>query len=98
MASSEPVSSTADLEKNRAFMDLYSRQIGAFGLDFWKNRALIGTEAGIDIAIGFALAFISAFFVIRYALDFIQRHGFAPFAYWRIFIGAIGLWGVLLFK
>ena len=72
--------------------------IGAFALDFWKNRALIGTEAGIDIAVGLALAFISAFFVVRYALDFIQRHGFTPFAYWRIFVGALGLWGVLLFK
>jgi undecaprenyl-diphosphatase len=30
-------------------------------------------------------------------LDFIQRHGFSVFAYWRIFLGAIGLWGVLLF-
>ena len=42
-------------------------------------------------------AFILAFIVVRYALDFISRHGFAPFAYWRIFVGAIGLWGVLLF-
>ena len=25
-------------------------------------------------------------------------HGFTPFAYWRIFVGALGLWGVLLFK
>src|SRR3569832_1637769 len=72
--------------------------IGAFALDFWKNRSLITTEAGLDIAIGFALAFISAFFVVRYALDFIQRHGFTPFAYRRIFVGALGLWGVLLFK
>ena len=47
---------------------------------------------------GFALAFITAFFVVRYALNYIQRHGFAPFAYWRIFVGALGLWAVLLFK
>jgi undecaprenyl-diphosphatase len=72
--------------------------IGAFALDFWKNRALIADQAGLEIAIGFALAFVSAFFVVRYALGFIQRNGFAFFAYWRIFVGAIGLWGVLLFK
>jgi undecaprenyl-diphosphatase len=72
--------------------------VGAFALDFWKNRALIGQQAGLDIAVGFALAFITAFFVVRYALNFIQRNGFAFFAYWRIFVGAIGLWGVLLFK
>jgi undecaprenyl-diphosphatase len=42
--------------------------------------------------------FITAFFVVRYLLDYVSRHGFAVFAYWRIFVGAIGLWGVLLFK
>jgi undecaprenyl-diphosphatase len=72
--------------------------IGAFALDFWKNRALITGGAGLDIAIGFAFAFVAAFFVVRYALSFIQRNGFAFFAYWRIFVGAIGLWGVLLIK
>jgi undecaprenyl-diphosphatase len=71
---------------------------GAFGYDLYKNRELISTELGIAVAIGFASAFILAFIVVRYALDFIQRHGFAPFAYWRIFVGAIGLWGVLLFR
>ena len=57
----------------------------------------ITSELGISVGIGFAAAFILAFIVVRYALDFINRHGFAPFAYWRIFVGAIGLWGVLLF-
>ena len=50
------------------------------------------------VGIGYAAAFILAFIVVRYALDFISKHGFAPFAYWRIFVGAIGLWGVLLFR
>ena len=71
---------------------------GALGYDLYNSRELITSELGIAVAIGFASAFILAFIVVRYALDFIQRHGFAPFAYWRIFVGAIGLWGVLLFK
>jgi undecaprenyl-diphosphatase len=50
------------------------------------------------VIIGFAAAFVVAFFVVRYLLDYISRHGYAIFAYWRIFVGAIGLWGVLLFK
>jgi undecaprenyl-diphosphatase len=29
--------------------------------------------------------------VVRYLLDFVSRHGFAPFAWWRIFIGGMGL-------
>jgi undecaprenyl-diphosphatase len=72
--------------------------IGAFGYDFYKNRDVIADGLGLSIAVGFALAFISAWVVVRFALDFISRNGFAFFAYWRIFVGAIGLWGVLLFK
>ena len=71
---------------------------GAFGYDLYKSRDVITSELGIAVGIGFASAFILAFIVVRYALDFIGKHGFAPFAYWRIFVGAIGLWGVLLFR
>ncbi|RUT30351.1 undecaprenyl-diphosphate phosphatase [Arsenicitalea aurantiaca] len=70
---------------------------GAFGYDLWKNRDLITTELGLGIVVGFVSAFIVAVFVVRYLLDFISRHGFAPFAYWRIFVGAVGLWALLLF-
>jgi undecaprenyl-diphosphatase len=70
---------------------------GAFGYDLWKSREFITSELGLAVGIGFAAAFVLAFIVVRYALDFVSRHGFAPFAYWRIFVGAVGLWGVLLF-
>ena len=60
---------------------------GAFGYDLYKSRDLISTELGLGIAVGFALAFIVALIVVRYALDFISKNGFAPFAYWRIFVG-----------
>jgi undecaprenyl-diphosphatase len=29
--------------------------------------------------------------VVRYLLDFVSSHGFAPFAWWRIIIGGMGL-------
>ena len=70
---------------------------GAFFYDLYKNRDLITADLGFGIAIGFAAAFVTAWFVVRHVLDFVQRHGFAIFAYWRIFVGALGLWGVLLF-
>ena len=72
--------------------------IGAFGYDAYKNRELIMTGLGVDIAIGFIAAFICALVVVRHLLDFVSRSGFALFAYWRIFFGAICLWGVLLFR
>jgi undecaprenyl-diphosphatase len=70
---------------------------GAFGYDLYKNRDLITSEMGVGIALGFAAAFVVGYIVVRHLLDFISRHGFAFFAYWRIFVGALGLWGVLLF-
>lgn len=70
---------------------------GAFLYDLYKSREFITAELGAAVIIGFAAAFVTAFFVVRYLLDYISRHGFAIFAYWRIFVGAIGLWGILLF-
>ena len=70
---------------------------GAFVYDLYKSRDYITSELGLAVIVGFAMAFVVAFFVVRYLLDYISRHGFAIFAYWRIFVGAIGLWGILLF-
>jgi undecaprenyl-diphosphatase len=36
-------------------------------------------------------AFGSVLLVVRCLLDFVSRHGFAPFAYWRIALGVAGL-------
>jgi undecaprenyl-diphosphatase len=70
---------------------------GAFVYDIWKSREYLTTSLGIEVALGFAAAFVVAFMVVRYLLGYVSRHGFAVFAYWRIFVGAIGLWGILLF-
>jgi undecaprenyl-diphosphatase len=70
---------------------------GAFAYDLYKNRDLITADLGIAVALGFAAAFVTAYVVVRHLLNYVARHGFAIFAYWRIFVGAIGLWGVLLF-
>src|SRR6218665_175422 len=63
---------------------------GAFVYDLYKSKDYITSELGAAVIIGFAMAFVVAFFVVRYLLDYISRHGFAIFAYWRIFVGAIG--------
>jgi undecaprenyl-diphosphatase len=72
--------------------------IGAFGYDAYKNRELLASGLGFEIAIGFAAAFVIAVAVVRWLLGYVSEHGFSLFAYWRIFAGAIALWGVLLFK
>ena len=56
-----------------------------------KNWEHLRVDDAIEIAVGFIAAFATAALVVRYALAFIGRHGFAPFAWWRIVVGALGL-------
>jgi undecaprenyl-diphosphatase len=64
---------------------------GAFAYDLYKNWAILAPEDVKNIALGFVVSFIAGVVVVRYLLDFVSRHGFAPFAWWRIFIGGMGL-------
>jgi undecaprenyl-diphosphatase len=71
--------------------------LGAFALDFYENRsALSGDDIGV-IVVGFLVSFVSALIVVRTFVDFVGRHGFLPFAWWRIVVGAAGLVGLWLF-
>ncbi len=63
--------------------------IGAFAYDAYKNWSVFTPESAGLIAAGFAAAFVAALIVVRTALDFIQRYGFAPFAWYRIALGGI---------
>lgn len=71
--------------------------VGAFGYDLYKSRDLLDASLGLNIAIGFAAAFVVGALVVRYLLDFVSKHGFAPFAWWRIAVGTIGLIAILGF-
>lgn len=64
---------------------------GAFAYDLYVNWNRIQTADVLPIGVGFVMAFITAVFVVKYALDFIGKHGFAPFAWWRIIVGTVGL-------
>ena len=45
----------------------------------------------IWIAIGFVIAFFSALIVVRWLVGFVSKHGFAPFAWYRIAAGVLTL-------
>ena len=55
--------------------------------DIYKNYAQLDISDINIIIIGFITAFITALLVIDIALKFITRHGFKPFAYYRIILG-----------
>ncbi len=69
--------------------------IGAFGYDLYKSRDLIDSSIALNVAIGFAAAFVVGALVVRYLLDFVSKFGFAPFAWWRIVVGGAGLIALL---
>jgi undecaprenyl-diphosphatase len=71
---------------------------GAFAYDLYKNRNALTLDDGLLIAIGFVAAFCAAVLVIRSLLDFVSRHGYAPFGWWRIAVGLAGLVGLMVFK
>ena len=64
---------------------------GAFTLDLLKNRDILSSSDLTIIAVGFVAAFVSAVFVVRHLLDYVSRHGFALFAWWRLVVGSVGL-------
>ena len=69
--------------------------LGATVYDLYKNRDVLSFDNITVIALGFAAAFVTAMLVVRAAIAFISRHGFAPFAWYRIAVG-IAMFAVLL--
>lgn len=70
---------------------------GAFTLDLIKNHKLLDFNDVALIGVGFAAAFVSGLIVVRGFLEFVSRHGFLPFAWWRIIVGLAGFAGLLVF-
>ena len=59
--------------------------------DLYKNWDVLDfSDAGL-IAVGFLAALVTAIVVVKAVLAFVTRHGFPPFAWWRIAVGLVGL-------
>jgi undecaprenyl-diphosphatase len=69
---------------------------GAFAYDLYKTHAQLDATTIRGIAIGFVVSFIAGVIVVRYLLEFVSRHGFALFAWWRIILGGLGLGALLV--
>ncbi len=65
--------------------------LGAAAYDLYRSSALLTTETLTIIAVGFVVSFVVAMVVIRWMLGFVTRHGFAPFAWYRIAVGLLML-------
>ena len=70
--------------------------VGAFAYDFYKNRGEMSSDHIGIIAIGFVVSFITAMIVVKTFLNYVTRHGFTFFAWWRVIVGTLGLIGLAL--
>ena len=67
---------------------------GASAVELVKNRHEVLSGAGVGlpmIALGMLVSFIVAVFVIRSFVAIVSRHGFIPFAWYRIIAGTAAL-------
>jgi undecaprenyl-diphosphatase len=60
----------------------------AFGKQVLDVRHHLSTDRALEIAIGLVMAFVASLVVVRPFLAFVRRSGFAPFAWYRIVLGA----------
>lgn len=65
--------------------------LGAFSYSFWKNRDALDFSRLGTIGLGFAGAFLAGLVVVKLFLAIVGRYGFAPFAWYRIALGALVL-------
>ena len=64
---------------------------GATALQLFKHRDEIGTDDLQLIAVGFVVSFVVALAVVKAFMAVVTKHGFAPFAWYRIVAGAAAL-------
>lgn len=69
---------------------------GAFVYDLYKSRDILTLDDAGFIAIGFVAALIAGIICVKSFLGIVSRFGFAPFAYWRIAVGTLGLVALML--
>jgi len=68
--------------------------LGASVLELVKHHDTLSAANGVGlggIALGFLVAFIVAVLVVRWFVGIVSRHGFGPFAWYRIVMGAAAL-------
>ncbi len=63
----------------------------ATAYDLYKNFHHLSLDDGVIIAVGFVTAFIAALFTVKWLLNFLTRHGFGIFAWYRIVMGSVML-------
>ena len=68
--------------------------LGASGLKILKfllDGVSVNATEILLLLVGMAVSFVVSLFIIKFLMDFVKRHSFAPFGVYRIILGAIVL-------
>lgn len=65
--------------------------VGASALELVKAGHELSSLGAATVASGFVTSFIVALIVVKLFVAFVTRHGFAPFAWYRILAGGVAL-------
>ncbi len=66
--------------------------LAASGFDLLKHYEDFGGTNGLTLAVGFVVAFVAAWLVMRLFIRFLERFTFVAFGVYRILFGAVLLW------
>ena len=67
---------------------------GATALQLFKHRDEITADGLQLIGVGFVVSFVVAMIVVKAFMAVVTRHGFAPFAWYRIIAGTVALFAL----
>ncbi len=69
--------------------------LGATAKQLWDNRHALAAHTGpvglTQLAIGSVVSFLVSLIVVKLFIGYISRHGFVPFAVYRIIVGGVAL-------
>jgi len=78
-----------------SFLLAIPTMLAATGFELVKNSHSLSLQNSIILGVGFVTAFVSAFFAVKWLLNFVKHHTFIPFGIYRIIIGLVFLLVVL---
>ena len=56
-----------------------------------ESQVTVPVDAWIALAVGCVVSFVVSLVAIRFLVDFVKKHSFAPFGVYRIVLGAVVL-------
>ena len=76
-----------------------STMVGASGykiLDFFLDGNTLGSAEILVLVIGCTVAFAVSMLAVKFLMNFVKKHDFKPFGWYRIALGAVVLFALVL--